>query len=204
MVESPTLWKKLEQAVEEVLSLRGQKGDALEHLSKLQTKIDNQTGQLQDMDTEISHLTNQITKMKGIIKRQDDLADHKKSKLLKLEFQVASNRQEIAHLKAKNHKFKVEISVGEEKKNLHRFTPDQDPTPTHPIIYKEKYTLIAGVANNLLNELQRDMPKSNRRRQIWHIDSSNSKRSLEGNHSSSGHASQNRDLPSDYEAHQAF
>ena len=158
--KSVALRKRLEQAEEEVLSLRGQKGEVLEQLSKLQTKIDNQAEKLQDKDTEISHLTDRVTELKGILKRQDDLATHKKSEMLKLESQAASNQQEIAHLRAENHKLKAEISAGEEKTHLHRFTPEQDTEPLHPILNKEIHTLTAGVANKLLNQLRRDLAQT--------------------------------------------
>ena len=41
--------------------------------------------------------------------------------------------------------------------HLHRFTPEQNPDPTHPIMNKEKHTLFAGMANKLLNELRKDL-----------------------------------------------
>lgn len=150
----------LEQAKEEVLSLKGQKSEALHRLSQLQQVIDSQVQQLKDKDGEIAHLNDRITDMQGVLQKQDDLDVRRKSEITRLESKIVESQQDIARLETENHKLKTELSTGREKAHLHQPTPKSSSDPVHPIMSKEKRTLTAGVANKLLNDLQRDLAQT--------------------------------------------
>ena len=160
--EVNTLQEKLAMAKEEVLGLKGQKGEALHRISQLQQVIDAQKQQLQDKDEEISDLGNHCEDMDGVIKKQDALDIRRKDDLTRLESQVTDYQQEIEQLKEENHKLKAQISAGEGKTHLPAYRGNLDPgrSSTHPIMNRERHTLTAGVANKLLNELRGDLART--------------------------------------------
>ena len=160
--ELNTLQEKLMLAEEEVLGLKAQKGEALHRINQLQQVIDTQKQQLQDKDREISDLDNHSKDMDGVIKRQDALDIRRRGDLTRLESQVTDYQQEIEQLKEENHKLKAQISAGEGEIHLPSYRGNLDPgrSSTHPIMNKERHPLTAGVANKLLNELRRDLART--------------------------------------------
>lgn len=96
--------------------------------------------------------------MKGMMDRQDGLDDRRKSDITRLESQVVDKQREIEQLNMENHKLEAEISAGKERRRRHRSSHTSEHI--HPITCKEEHTLAVGVANKLLNELRRDMART--------------------------------------------
>lgn len=71
--KSTTLQQKLYQATEEVLSPKGQKGEAIAKLQGLQDKMDAKIEQIGCKDQEISHLNNRNADMNSMLQRADNL-----------------------------------------------------------------------------------------------------------------------------------
>ena len=151
--DSATLHHKLYLSAEEVLSLTAQKGEALGKLKTLQDEMDAQTQQMASKDQEICDLNNQIADLKGMLKRTDRLVANQKETILRLESQIATDQQEIADLNSENQKLEAEPHRA-------RSTSGGDTHPAHPIMSRERHTLAAGVANRLLNELRRELTRT--------------------------------------------
>ena len=160
--ELNTLQEKLMLAEEEVLGLKGQKGEALHRIGQMQQMLDTQTKQMQDKDEEIIDLNNHFTNMNNLIERQDALDLRRKGDITRLESQITDYQKEIAHLTTDNHKLTAEIAAGKSKRHLPRtsHTSKSIPDPAHPITGKEDQALAAGVASKLLHELRRDLARS--------------------------------------------
>ena len=160
--ELNTLREQLELAEEETRGLKGQNTEALGKVTKLQQVIDDQAQQLQGKDTEISRLNDYIAEMTGMLERSDGLDDRRKNDITRLETKVADYQQEIQQLNKDKHKLEAQITAGGEKTHLpsSKHHPEPDRHSTHPILTKEKHTLTAGVANKLLNELRKDLART--------------------------------------------
>ena len=160
--ELATVQHRLEQSQEEILSLKGQKGETLGKMTTLQQVIDEQAQQLKNKDAEITKLKDRITEMNSMMERQDRLDVHRKSETTQLESQIADYQKEIAHLNTENHRLSAKITAGEERKHLPRSRPTSEHAmdPARPITGREDHTLTAGVASKLLNELRRDLVKN--------------------------------------------
>lgn len=160
--ELTTLRDKLEFAEEETRGLRGQNAETLGKFTKLQQVIDDQAQQLQGKDAEISRLNDYIAEMRDMLKRSDGLDDRRKSDITRLESKVADYQQEIQQLNKDKHKLIAQISAGEGKTHLlsTRSNLEHERSSPHPIMNKEKHTLASGVASKLLNELRRDLART--------------------------------------------
>lgn len=157
--ESATLHDKLEYAQNEVYSLQGQKGEALAKLTQLQEKFASQTQLTEIKQKEIDRLTACVADMWRVARRQEDFITHQREERLKLESQVTHNRQKIARLKEDNQDLTAKLAVKVTIPPTHTNSETQGTSedPTIPILNKEKHTLAAGVSNQLLNELRRDL-----------------------------------------------
>ena len=160
--ELHTLQEKLTLAEEEVLGLKSQKGEALHQIDRLQQMLEIQKQQMRDKDKEIKDLNNHFEDLNGVISRQDALDIRRKGDISRLEAQIASFQQEFVQLNTDKHKMSAEIAAEKGKRHLHRSSNASEsiPDPAHPITGKEDHTLTAGVASKLLNELRRDLART--------------------------------------------
>ena len=122
--------------------------------------IDSQVQQLKDKDAKIAHVNDRITDMQGVMQKQADLDVRRKNEITRLESKIVENQHDITHLETENHKLKAKLSASKEKAHLHRSTSEQYPEPVHPIMSKERHTLTAGMAKKLLNDLRRDLART--------------------------------------------
>lgn len=160
--ELNTLRDKWTLAEEEVLGLKGQKGETLHQIGQLKEQLGNQAQQLRNREEELTDLSNHVTNMNSVMSTQDALEIRRKENIARLEAQASTDQHDIAHLQTKILRLNAEISTGKAKTHLHSSSsnPESDRTSTHPIMNKEKHTLAAGVANKLLNELRRDLART--------------------------------------------
>ena len=151
--ESHTMRDTLEQAQNEVQSLKSQKGEAEERLKRLQENIDVQHQISQTKQKELDRLDRRITDMKNVARRQDDLISRHKEEKLRMEATIAQHQQEIATITTENQNLREKLTTQAED----TATCKRKEAPTSPVSSKEKHTLAAGVATKLLNELRRDL-----------------------------------------------
>jgi hypothetical protein len=152
--KTATMQQELHQAQEEVLSLRAQKGEALEKLKTIQDRVEDKIEQIGAKDKEIAHLNTRITDMSGMLHRADSLVASQKATILRLESQMAD-------LNLEPHRLEAESTTGWEKASTHQVGSISESDITAcPIMNKEKHTLTSGVANKLLQELRRDLART--------------------------------------------
>ena len=201
--DSATLQQKLYLSAEEVLSLTAQKGEALGKLKTLQDKMDAQTQQMASKDQEICDLNNHITDMKGMLQRADRLVANQKDTILRLRISDGHQPTGDCRSQLRNQKMEAEITTGSGEAKLHpvRSTSGSDTNPEHPIMSREKHTLAAGVANRLLNELRRELARTQQEKTDLLQTILRRKGSSHREPSPIGQVCRNRVLPSDFEAH---
>ena len=157
--ESSTIQTTLEQAQNEVFSLKSQKGEALEHLKRLQEKFDTQQQLIDTRQQEMDRLNNRLTDVHNVVTRQDELINIQREEKLRMESKIAHQQQEITGLGTENQELSTKLTTGavNAATSRRRETSTTSQDLTSPIVSKEKHTLTAGVANKLLNELRRDL-----------------------------------------------
>ena len=160
--ETATLQQKLDHAQEEILSLRAQKGEALGKLKHLQERMEDKIQQIRTKDKEIAHFNIRIVDMSGMLHRADTLIANQKATILKLESQTALNHQDVLDHESEPHTLQQGSITSGEKSNHPRVgsKSESETNREHPIMSKEKHTLTIGVANTLLNELRRDLART--------------------------------------------
>ena len=157
--ESATLHDKLEYVQNQVYSLQGQNGEALQKLEQLQHHFEAQTQLLETKKQEIDRLNSHVSDMQKIAWRQEESFTRQKEENLQLKEQVLQHQKEVAELQTENIDLKAGRITGVRSLATQTRTelPEASKDPTYPIISKEKHTLAAGVPSKLLNELQRDL-----------------------------------------------
>jgi hypothetical protein len=89
-----------------------------------------------------------------MLHRADTLVASQKATILKLESQMTE-------LNSEPHRLEAESTTGWEKANPHQIgSASESDITTHPIMSKEKHTLTMGVNNKLLQELRRDLART--------------------------------------------
>ena len=160
--EAANLQQKWYHAQEEILSLKAQKGEALGKLKHLQERMEDKIQQLGVKDKEISHLNIRIIDMSGMLHRADTLAANQKATIRRLESQIALNQQDILDLESEPHTLQENSITSREKADHPRVgsISESGTGKEHPIMSKEKHNLTLGVTNKLLNELRRDLART--------------------------------------------
>lgn len=160
--ESANLQRKLEQAQEEILSLRAQKGEALAKLEILKVRMEATQQEIGTKDKEISHLNIRIIDLSSMLHRADNLGANQKAHILRLESQIATHQHDLADLNSETNKMDAEISTGWEKTNLHHDGKSSASItdPVRPVTSGEQHTMAIGMAYRLLHELRRHLART--------------------------------------------